>query len=120
MNPDQITGLFNNNPGGSVCYRENPVTGFDFIVTDIFFEPVSNFLGQEGDLRFFAAFWVSDYNLPVFDIVWFEFQDLADTHAAPCHKFEHQAVSWTPCPENDLIDDILFQDFELGWFAGFE
>ena len=120
MNADQVTGLFNNDPGSSVGYRENPGTGFDPIVTDIFFEPVRDFLEQEGNLRLFSAFGVSNYNLQVFDIPGLEFQDLADTHAAPGHKFEHQPISWTPGPENDLIDHLLFQDLELGWFAGFE
>ena len=46
VNSDQVTGLFNNDPGGRVGYRENPVTGFDPIVTDIFLEPVRYFLGQ--------------------------------------------------------------------------
>ena len=36
MNADQLTGLFNNDPGGGVGYRENPGTGFDPVVVDIF------------------------------------------------------------------------------------
>jgi hypothetical protein len=120
MNADQVTGLFDNNPGGSVGYRKNAVTYFDAIVTDVFLEPVRDFLGQESNLRFLPAFGISDDNLSFLNIPGLELQDLADTHAAPCHKFEHQPVSWTPGPENDLIDDILFQDLELGWFAGFE
>ena len=120
MNPDQITGLFNNDPGGSVGYRKNPIIGFDPIVTDIFLEPIRDFLGQEGNLRFFAAFGIPDDSLPVFDILGCEFQDLADPHAAPCHEFEHQPISWISGSENDFIDHILFQDLELGWFAGFE
>jgi hypothetical protein len=120
MYPNQFTGLLNNDPRSGVGYWKNPVSGLDPFVTDVFFEPIRYFLGQESNLGFLAAFGVSDYNLPVFDIVWSEFQDLADTHAAPCHKFEHQAVSWISSSENDLIDDILFQDLELGWFAGFE
>jgi hypothetical protein len=120
MNTDQVTCLLNNDPGGSVGYRENPVTGFDLIVTDIFLEPLCNFQGQEGNLRFFSAFGDSDDNLSVLNISGFELQDFADAHAAPCHKFEHQAVSWILGSENDLIDHILFQDLELSLFAGFE
>ena len=115
MNPDQLTGVFNNDPGGSICYRKNPILGLDPVVADIFLEPICNFLGQKGDLRLFSAFWIPDDSLPVFDILGCEFENLADTHAAPCHKFEHQAVSWTPGPEDDLIDDVFFNNFELGW-----
>jgi hypothetical protein len=44
MNSNQITGLFDNIPGSSVGYRKNPIIGFDAIVTDIFLEPVRDFL----------------------------------------------------------------------------
>ena len=115
MNPNQFTGLFNYDSGGSIGYRKNSVSGFDAIITDIFLEPVRDFLRQEGDLRLFSAFWIPNDSLPVFDILGCEFENLADTHAAPCHKFEHQAVSWTPGPEDDLIDYVFFNNFELGW-----
>ena len=52
---NQLTGLFNNNPGGSLCYWKNPGTGFNLIVPDIFLEPIREFLGQESNLRLFSA-----------------------------------------------------------------
>ena len=120
MNADQVTGLFNNDPGGSVGYRKNPVTGFDPIVTDIFLEPVRDFLGQEGNLRFIAALGIPDDSLPVFDILGCEFQNLADSHATTSHEFEHKSVPGMPSSENDFIDHILFKDFELGHLPYFE
>ena len=120
MNSDQIAGLLYNNSGSSVGYRKNHILGFDAIVTDIFFEPVRDFLGQEGDLRLFSAFWIPNDSLPVFDILRCEFENLADTHATPCHELQHQPISCISCPENDLIDQILFEDLERGWFAGSE
>jgi hypothetical protein len=47
VNTNQIAGLHHNNPRGSVCDWENLVTGFDPIVTDIFLQPISDFLGQK-------------------------------------------------------------------------
>ena len=120
MNAHQVTGLFNNDPGSSVSYCENPVTGLDPIVTDIFLEPICNFQGQEGNLCFFSAFGVSNDNLSILNIYRGELQDLAYAHTAPCHKFENQPISWIPGPENDLIDHIFFQDLELSWLAGLE
>ena len=114
MNSDQLTGLFNNDPGSSVGYRKNSVTGFDPIVTDIFLEPVRDFLGQEGNLRVFSALGIPDDSLPVFDILGCEFQNLADSHSTSGHEFKHQPVSWVPGPENDFIDYILFNNLELG------
>lgn len=51
MNPNQITGFFNHDSGCSVGYRKNPVTEFDTIVTDIFLEPVRDFLSQLRELK---------------------------------------------------------------------
>jgi len=93
MNTDQIAGLFDNNPGGSVCDWKNPVIGADPIVTDIFLEPIRDFLWQEGDFHFFSAFGILDDSLPVFDILGPEFQDLADPHARTSHEFEHETIS---------------------------
>ena len=117
MNPDQLTALYNNDPGSSVGYRKNPIAEFDAIVTDIFLEPIRNFLGQKGNLHFLATLGVPDDNLSIFDILGCEFQDLSDSHAAMCHEFEHEAISWILCSENDFIDHIFFQDFELGKLA---
>lgn len=55
MNPYQVTGFLNDDPGRSVGYRKDPVLGFDPIVTDKFMEPISDFLGQERNLRLLSA-----------------------------------------------------------------
>ena len=69
VNTDQIAGLLDNNPGGSVGYRKNTVLGFDPIVTDELLEPIRYFPGQEGNLRLFSAFGVPDGRFPVFDVL---------------------------------------------------
>lgn len=94
MNPDQIAGLLNNDPGGSVCDWKNPVTGFDPIDIDIFFEPIRDLPGQECNLSSLATLGVLDDCLPVFDVLGLEFQDLADPHARAGHEFEHDTISW--------------------------
>ena len=73
VDANQITGLPNNNPGGSVSYRENPVIGVNPIVTDKLLEPVRYFLGKEGNLRFLYALRVPDGSFPVLDILGSEF-----------------------------------------------
>jgi hypothetical protein len=60
MNPYQHTGLYDNDPGSSVCYRKNPVSGFDPIVTDIFLEPVRDYLRKKGNLRLLSALGIPD------------------------------------------------------------
>ena len=113
MNADQVTGLFNNDPGGSVGYRENSVAGFDPIVTDIFLEPVCDFLRQEGNLRLFSAFWIPNDSLPVFDILGCEFENLANPHARTGHEFENETIPGIGRSEDDFIDDVFFNYFEL-------
>lgn len=46
-----------------------------------------------------------------------EFQNLANPHARAGHEFKHEAVSGIYGLEDDFIDDILFQDVELGLLA---
>ena len=113
MNADQLTSLLNYDSGGSIGYRENPVAYFDAIVTDIFLEPVRNFPWQESNLRLFSAFGIPDYSLPVFNILWSEFQNLADSHATSGHEFKQQPVPWASGPKNNFIDHILFQNLKL-------
>jgi hypothetical protein len=113
MNFDQFAGLFDNNSGGSVGYRENPVSGFDPVVANIFLEPIRDFLGQEGDLCFFSAFGVSNDSLAVFDIFGCEFENLAYSHARAGHEFENEAIPGIGRSENDFIDCVFFNNFEL-------
>jgi hypothetical protein len=88
MEPDQLTGFFDNNPGGGIGYWKNLVIGSDPVVADIFLEPNRDLMWQEGNLRLFSAFWIPNDSLPVFDILRSEFQDLADSHAAAGHEFK--------------------------------
>jgi hypothetical protein len=51
MNADQLTGLFNNDPGGSVGYRKNPGAGFDPIVPDILNHLIDHVLSQNLEMK---------------------------------------------------------------------
>ena len=55
MKPDQATGLLNNDPRGSVGYREDPVTGFDPIVADILNDLVDHVFFQNIELSWFEG-----------------------------------------------------------------
>jgi len=56
MNADQVTGFFNNDPGGSVGYRKNPGTGLDPIVTDVFLSRSATFWGRKATSNSFPLF----------------------------------------------------------------
>jgi hypothetical protein len=84
-NADQVTGFLDNDPCGSIGYRENPGTGFDPIVADIFLESVRNFLWQKSNLCLFSALGISNDNLSFLNIYGFELQNFADTQAATGH-----------------------------------
>ena len=60
-----------------------------------------------------AAFGISDENLPVFNVIGSEFQDLTHSHATTGHEFEHKPVPGILCFENHFIYDIFFQDFPM-------
>ena len=49
----------------------------------------------------------------IVDIHGKELQDFADPHAAPCHEFQHEAVSHLGGPEDDLVDGLFFLDLPM-------
>ena len=120
MDVYQIPCPFNDQSGSRICERENPGIGHDLFFPNIILEPVGNLQGQKDSLRFLPTLGVSDGGFTIFNILWSEFQDLPDPHAATGHEFEHKPVSWMLSPENDFIDQILFRDLELGWFRSSE
>jgi len=61
-------------------------------------------------LPFFAAFRVSEGQLPVVDVHRPQLQDLADSHAATGHQFQHEAVPQFLGCEDDFVDHILSDD----------
>jgi hypothetical protein len=115
MNSDQSAGFFDNDPGGSVGYRKNSIIGSDPVVADIFLEPISDFLGQEGYLGLFSALGISNDSLPVFDIFGCDFENLADPHARAGHEFENEAIPGIGRSEDDLINDVFFNNLKLDW-----
>ena len=63
MDANPIAGLFNDEPGSRIGYRENSGIGFNPLFSDILFEPVCQFLRKEHRLRFSCAFRVSNDGL---------------------------------------------------------
>ncbi|MCG8407738.1 MAG: hypothetical protein MI923_21270, partial [Phycisphaerales bacterium] len=100
MEPNYFPSFYNNEPGGSICQRENPGIGFDLFLLDIPSESVSNLLWQEHGFSLFPTLRISNDGLPIFEIHWSELQDFSDTHATTSHQFQHQSVSLVSSSEN--------------------
>ena len=58
----------------------------------------------------FAAFGVPEGQFPVVDIPGPQLQDLAYSHTASGHQFQHETVSRFDRCEDDFINDIFFDD----------
>ena len=58
----------------------------------------------------FTAFWAPERQLSLLNIRGSEFQHFADSHSTPGHQFQDKSVSWPVCPEDDFIDDVLFNN----------
>jgi len=71
-------------------------------------------------LPLFAAFWVSEGQFSVFNVSGSQFQNFSDSHSYPGHEFQHEAVSWFVCLEDDFVDNIYFDDVPEGKVLCFE
>jgi len=74
-------------------------------------------LWDKDDLCLLAAFGISQDQFPVINIPGPKLKHLADSHPAPGHEFQQQAVSRFHGPEDDLIDDFLFENRPMGDFG---
>ena len=110
--------LVDHYPGSVVSDRENTFFRFNVFVSDIFSESVSNLLRDVYDLGFPATFRLRQGDFSVLDINRSDLQHLPDSHTALGHQFHHKPVPWIGCPENDLINQVLFNDFPLFRPAG--
>lgn len=70
------------------------------------------------DLSQIAALWAWDGKLLVVYILGGELQDFTDSHPSSGHQFQHDSVSHLRCPEDDLIDRLLFDYIPVDGFAG--
>ena len=57
-----------------------------------------------------AAFGVPQRHFPVVDVPRPQLQDLADSHAATGHEFQHEAVAQFFGGEDDFVDDVFLDD----------
>jgi len=113
-NSNFLAGPFDHCPGGFITYGENPLVGLDVIVSDVRLESVSHLLRNEYMLTSFSTFGVLERKLPVLYISRSQFQHFSDSHPTPGHQFQDESVSWLVCPEDDFIDDVLFNNFPRG------
>ena len=56
----------------------------------------------------------------IIDVVGTEVQHFSYSHAASCHEFEHDSVSWFGGPEDDFVNGLFFQDDPLVHRSSFE
>jgi hypothetical protein len=118
FDPDHLARLVDHYSGSVVGDRENTPLRFNVFFSDIFSESVCNFLRDVYDLGFSATFWLRQCDFAVFDINRSDLQHLPDSHAALGHQFHHEPVTWIGGSENDLINQVFFNDFPLLRTAG--
>ena len=70
-------------------------------------------LRNKDDLFLFATFGISEHRLSVVNISGGDFQDLAYSHATTGHEFKHEPVSWIFGSQDDLINNLFFQNFTV-------
>jgi len=120
IDSDQFTGLSDHLSCRGVLDLKNPLTRLQALNPDVFLQAIGNLLRYEDDFHFSATFWGLDEQFPVIDIFHLELKHLSDPHTAPGHEFQNKSISWIFTPENDLVDDILFEDCPLAASAGSE
>ena len=97
-------------PGARITDRENPFVGCDIFCADIFPESARHLFRNEHDFILPAALGADQKQFAVLEIHHSEFEHFPDPHAAPGHKFKHQPVSYVVSQEDNLINNIFFQD----------
>ena len=80
----------------------------------------THLLRDENNFPLFKAFCVPDDQLPALNVFWGEFQYFPNSHTSSGHEFQHKAVSWNICLENDFINNLFFQDIPWDRFRFFE
>jgi len=80
-------------------------------------QTISDFLGDKDDLGLLTTFGISEDEFPAINIPGTKLEHLADSHPAAGHEFQQQAVSRFHGPEDDLVDDFLFENRPMGDFG---
>jgi len=113
MNTDQSASLAHDNPGGVVADRKKTLFQSCSRIFHVFLEAISHFLGNEHNLGLLAALGTRQSDLPVLNIHWSDFQNLTDPHSTSGHQLQHDPVPRLHGSENNLIDQVLLNDFPL-------
>ena len=114
MDADEATGFFDNHPCRWIGYWKYSLVQFDFSLPDKLLEAISKLLRYIDHLPFSSRFCISEDELPIFNILWPQFQNLANPHAASRHKLEQETISWFGCAKDDLINHFFFNDVPTG------
>ena len=108
-----FTGLLHDEPGSPVSDGNDPLVGANPLFPDILHQPVADLVREKDHLGALAALGLPDEGLAVFDIVGRKLQDLPDAHAPAGHELQHEPIALVRRPEDDLVNDVLFQDLGL-------
>ena len=114
MDADEATGFFDNHPCRWIGYGKYPLVHFDFPLPDVLFEAISQLLRYIDHLPFSSCFCISEDEPPIFNILWPQFQYLADPHATSGHKLKQETISWFGCAKDDLVNHFFFNDVPTG------
>jgi len=108
---DKLSGFGNDHPRTFIGNREKSIIRAFADFKGIFTEPVRHLLGNGYDFMLPSALGLLQDQFAILEVPQSEFQDLADSHTAPGHQFQHQPVPCLGGPENDLVHRLLFYDF---------
>ena len=112
----QDAGLSGHDPGGGIGDGENPLIAVYGPALEVILQPVGQLFRDENQLRYLAAFGISDGELLILHIHGSKLQNLAHPHAAPGHEFQHQTVSYFGGAEDDLVDGFFLMDLPARQF----
>jgi hypothetical protein len=111
MDSHQFSRPNHHQPCSLIGNRKNAILRRIACILDIFAKPVRNLLRDKDDFMLVAAFWRLQDKFLVLKVLLSEFQDLSDPHPPAGHQLKNQPVPDLCGSENDLIDNILFDDF---------
>ena len=104
IDPYHFARLVNHHPSGIAGDGENTLLGLNSHILDIFPQSVYDFLRDENNLGFLAAFWVGNSDFSVLFINWPDFEHLTDPHPTFGHQVQHDPVASIGRSENDFIN----------------
>src|SRR3990170_3704023 len=110
MDPNYLSCFIHNFSPGCIGYWEYPLIRPNPFPGYVFLEAVRNLLRDEDNFPFLAALWGSESELSVLDVIWYQFQDLADPHSTPGHQLKNEPVPGFDGTKDYFIYYFLFEN----------